>query len=84
MAEEKDNNSLLMAELDHIKEELVNYKDREGCWIEKKKPFLESPKFYNLLGDCFAFLFEHGFGGRGLSSSSRRLTTLMRGLPPIS
>lgn len=67
MPKEKDRNSILIIELDHIKDKLVDYKiGAKGHWDEKKKVFLESPKFYDLLGDHSAFLFEMSLGGGDL------------------
>lgn len=54
---------LLAAEVEYFKE-LVNYKTgEEGRWATRKKLFLKSLEFFNLLCSRSAFLLEQGFKG---------------------
>lgn len=53
--EEKDQKTLLIAELEWVKAELVDYR------VKEKKAFLESQKFFDLLGSCFAALIDYDF-----------------------
>lgn len=62
MIEDKGKNSLLTIELEWVKAELADYRVREeGHWEEKD--FLELAVFFVLLGNHFAFLFEHKLEG---------------------
>lgn len=64
VTEEKVKNSLLTVDLGKVKAELVDYQSGEkGHYAKKKKSFLESLEFFDLLGSWSIFLFEHGFEG---------------------
>lgn len=64
MTEEKGKNYLLTIKMGKVKAELVDYQAGvEGHWTKKKKAFLESPEFFDLLANRLAFLFKHRFEG---------------------
>lgn len=68
---EKDKNSLLIAKVENLKNELkkvkmklIDYKAGEKeRKIQDEKIFLESEEFYGLLGDHAAIMFEYDFDG---------------------
>lgn len=63
-AEGKSCQELLAAEVKCLKEELVSYKaDEKRCWVNRKKAFLKSFEFFDLLCTRYAFLLEQDFNG---------------------
>lgn len=61
---EKDQNGLLITELEQVKAKLANYWAREeGNWTHEKKDFLEFEEFIDLLGSLSTALFEYNFKG---------------------
>lgn len=60
--EEKKRTAGLTAELENLKKELAMYQTtEEERWEKKKKEFLKSLKFYDLLGAHSGFLFDYGY-----------------------
>lgn len=54
----------MAVQVECLKEELVNYKaNEEERWANRKQTFLDSLKFFDLLGTRFAFLLEKSFNG---------------------
>lgn len=61
---EKDQNSLLISNLDQVKVKLIDYQaGEEGRWTQEKKVFLEFKEFFNLLCSHYVIMFEDNFEG---------------------
>lgn len=56
----------LATELNLLKEELASLKENdENQWLQKKRAFLSSPEFYDLLGARTCKMLKFGFEGAG-------------------
>lgn len=61
---EKDQNTLLVTELEQVKAKLADYwAGVEGRRAQDKKTFLESEEFFDLLCSRSIVLFQYGFEG---------------------
>lgn len=62
-AAKREGKATLVAELECAKAKPMLYKvEEDDQWVERKKLFQEL-EFYELLGACSTFLFEHKFEG---------------------
>ncbi|KAG6517373.1 hypothetical protein ZIOFF_020758 [Zingiber officinale] len=63
-AEERGRRERLAAEVETLKEQLSNYKvGEESQWASKKKAFLSSVEFYDILGARTVLMLKYGFEG---------------------
>lgn len=64
VVKEKKKNTTTMTNLGQLRDELAQYKaSEEEQWEARKKEFLKSFEFYELLGGWSSFLFDCGFTG---------------------
>ncbi|KAG6517374.1 uncharacterized protein LOC122055787 isoform X1 [Zingiber officinale] len=63
-AEERGRRERLAAEVENLKEQRSNYKvGEETQWASKKKAFLSSVEFYDILGARTVLMLKYGFEG---------------------